>query len=287
MADSGYVRYETSGRTAVITLNRPEARNAVNAELAREMARAMARFEADDQALMAVLTGAGQAFCAGLDLKAFLDGQAEDIVQGPELDLPDEPKLTGLDMLGSAIRKSKKKGPRRAGFAGFLHYPRTKPVLAAVNGPALGGGFELVLACDMILASETAIFGLPEPKVGLFAAAGGAFRLPARIPAGKAMEMLLTGDPMDAAEAHRLGLVNKVVEPERLMDEALALAGRVAANAPFALKETYSLARASRERNEAAFWEESGRGWWRILTTRDAHEGPKAFIEKRKPAWKE
>lgn len=282
-----FITYEVTGRAAVITLNRPQARNAVNARMTREMARVMARFEADDEVLVGVLTGAGDAFCAGMDLKAFLAGEAEDIVQGPEIKPPAQPRLTGVDMLGSLFsRKGGSKEPLRTGFAGFLRYPRTKPVLAAVNGPALAGGFELVLACDMVLASEKALFGLPEPKVGLFAAAGGAFRLPRRIPAGRAMEMLLTGDPMDAGEALALGLVNRVVAPERLMPEALILVAKVAANAPFALRETYNLARASREMNEAAFWEESAKGWWRILTTADAHEGPRAFVEKRKPVWK-
>ena len=281
-----FITYETTGRAALITLNRPGARNAVNTQMTRELFQALTRFEADDQALVGVLTGAGAAFCAGMDLKAFLDGQVEDIVLGPELDLPPKPRPTGVDMLGTLFSRSRGKKPQRAGFAGFPHFPRTKPVLAAVNGPALAGGFELVLACDMVLASETARFGLPEPKIGLFAAAGGAFRLPRRIPAGRAMEMLLTGEPMDAREAQALGLVNRVTAPERLMPEALSLVARIAANAPYALRETFNLARASREMNEAAFWEESGRAWQRILTTEDAREGPRAFTEKRKPVWK-
>lgn len=244
MPASQYVRYELSGRVALITLNRPEARNAVNAAMARELFQAMTMFEADTEALVGVLTGAGPAFCAGLDLKAFLGGDGEEIVMGPEVAEPGHVKLTGVDMLGDIFRKKKPREPRRAGFAGFVRFPRTKPVLAAVNGPALAGGFELVLACDLCIASENAIFGLPEPKIGLFAGAGGAFRLPWRMAPGRAMEMLLTGDPIKAAEARDLGLVNHIYEPDRLLSEALILAGRMAEGAPFALKETYNLARA-------------------------------------------
>ncbi|MBU1247839.1 MAG: enoyl-CoA hydratase/isomerase family protein [Proteobacteria bacterium] len=285
------ITYETTGRAVVITLARPKARNAVNAQMTLELAQAMARFESDPEALVGILTGEGETFCAGMDLKAFLAGEGEAIVNGPKLAQP-EPESrfsflsSGVDRLGELLTKSSKQEPRYAGFAGFIHFPRTKPVIAAVNGPALAGGFEIVLACDLVIAAEGAAFGLPEPKVGLFAAAGGAFRLPRIIPANKAMEMLLTGDPITAQEALSLGLINAIHPAPDLRNEALKLAARITKNAPFALMETYNLARASRQRNEAAFWEETRRGWQRILTTEDAKEGPAAFAEKRAAEWK-
>lgn len=289
------IDYENTGRAAVITLARPEAKNAVNAAMTMELALAMARFEADENALVAILTGAGDVFCAGLDLKAYLAGEGDEIVRGPLLKEPREEGnflSAGVGRLSDMFSKSAGSGSgasqedSRAGFAGFVRYPRTKPVIAAVNGPALAGGCEIVLACDMVLASSAASFGLPEPKVGLFAAAGGAFRLPRRIPAGKAMEMLLTGDAIDAEEALALGLVNAVHAPDQLRNEALKLAARITRNAPFALMETYNLARASRQQAEKPFWAETRRGWQRIMTTDDAKEGPAAFAEKRSPEWK-
>ncbi len=285
------INYETMNRTAVITLNRPKAKNAVNAQLARELAEAMACFELDNDLLLGVLTGEGDVFCAGMDLKVFMAGQSDEvreIIDGPELRPDFVARLEYSAPLGvSTMPKGGQiKETLRTGFAGFVGFPRTKPIIAAVNGPALAGGFELVLACDMVIASEAACFGLPEPKVGLFAAAGGAFRLPQLIPAGKAMEMLLTGDPISAHQAHALGLVNTVYPAADLHRKVLELATRITKNAPYALKETYNLARASKQLNETAFWKESKRAWQRILTTEDAKEGPKAFIEKRGAKWK-
>lgn len=286
----GQITLEKTGRTAILTLDRPEARNAVTARMASEVLLAMADIEADRDILVGVLAGAGPAFCAGMDLAEHLDGKGVDICLGPELPKKEEPLPQGLDMLGELVSRAKSKGrgreSGRAGFAGFVHYPRTKPFIAAVDGPALAGGFELVLACDMVVASRSARFGLPEPRVGLFAAAGGAFRLPRLIPAARAMRMLLTGESMDAAEAERLGLVNEVVEQGETLQAALSLAAKIAKNAPYALKETFNLARAARQMHEGAFWEENERAFRRILTTLDSTEGPQAFLDKRDPEWK-
>ncbi|MGE4504095.1 MAG: enoyl-CoA hydratase-related protein [Desulfovibrionaceae bacterium] len=288
------ITLEKAGRAAVLTLRRPEAKNAVNRAMCLEIVRALEAVEADPEVLVGVLAAEGDVFCAGMDLKEYREGHGEAICLGPELAAPEEIKLTGLDMLGDLVSRSKKGGAAapRAGFAGFVRYPRAKPFIAAVQGPALAGGFELVLACDMVVAAPGARFGLPEPGVGLFAAAGGAFRLPARIPAARAMELLLTGAPMDAAEARALGLVNHVADPAARSDAAeavrfaaLELAARISRNAPPALRETFNLARAARDRTETAFWEENARALRRIILTPDADEGTRAFVEKRRPEW--
>ncbi len=196
------VLYESRGPVAILTLNRPDQRNSVNVELANALRAALARFEADAAARIAILTGAGHVFSAGMDLKAFLDGDGDAIIFG------------------------------EGRFAGFIDAPRTKPVIAAVNGPALAGGFELALACDLIVASDTAFFGLPEPGVGIFACAGGPFRLARKIPPAKALELALTADRLGAAEAHALGLVNRLSPPDQVLATALDLAERILRNAP-------------------------------------------------------
>lgn len=250
------VRYEIRERVAIVTLNRPAQRNAVDAAVTAALRAALERFESDEQALVAILTGSGEtAFCAGMDLKAFAAGEGPSILGGP------------------------------GGFGGFTHHPRTKPVIAAVNGAALAGGCELVLACDLVVAAGHATFGLPEVKRGLFATSGGVLRLPRLIPRNVAMELLLTGETIDAETARGLGLVNHVAPPGRLLDTALDLARLICANAPLAVRETLALARAAfalpeqelRQRNEAA--------WERTVATEDAREGPRAFAEKRPARW--
>ncbi len=222
----------------------------------RAIQAAVGRFESDGEAWVGIITGAGdRAFCAGMDLKAFAAGQ------GPEL----------VDA--------------RGGFAGLISYPRTKPLIAAVNGAAVGGGCEIVLACDLVVAAEHAVLGLPEVKRGIFAGAGGCFRLPRTIPRVRAMEMLLTGDPIDARSAFELGLVNRVVPGEGLMDAARELARRIRANAPFAVRETLALARAAFDLSEEELWARNNQAWERINRTEDAREGPLAFAEKRPPRW--
>ena len=251
------VRYEVAERIAVVTLDRPERRNAVDAAMTAALRAAMERFEADPEALVAVLTGSGdRAFCAGMDLKAFADGEGPSILEGP------------------------------GGFAGFTRFPRTKPVIAAVNGAALAGGCELVLACDLIVAAEHAVFGLPEVKRGLFATSGGVLRLPRMIPRARALELLLTGDAIDAGTALGLGLVNSVVPPGRLQQAARDLALRICANAPLAVRETLALARALLTLPEEQLQSRNDAAWARIAASEDASEGPRAFAEKRPPAWR-
>lgn len=250
------VRYEAAGHTVVITIDRPEQRNAVNAAVTERLLAAMDRFESDGEAWVGILTGAGdRAFCSGMDLKAFSAGEGPAIVEG------------------------------RGGFAGFTTYPRRKPVIAAVNGAALAGGCELVLACDLVVAAESAIFGLPEVRRGLFAASGGVLRLPRMIPRVRALELLLTGESVDAATAHSLGFVNRVVPSMDLMGASLGLAGRICANAPLAVRETLALARGVFALPEDQLWRENDAAWGRISASEDAREGPQAFAEKRPPRW--
>lgn len=242
------VQTEIHGPIALIRLNRPEVRNAVNLALTAELRAALAWLEGDDTLRAAVLTGAGRFFCAGMDLAAFAAGER------PGLNDPD-------------------------GFAGFVRADRSKPVIAAVNGGAVAGGFEIVLACDMVVAEQGAILGLPEVKRGLIAAGGGAFRLPRRLPPAIAAEMLLTGDPISADRAAALGLVNRVVAADALIPTALALAAKVAANAPLALRLTRQVALGAED------WAASDAAWATIATSDDALEGSRAFVEKRAPRW--
>jgi len=242
------VQTEIHGPVALIRLNRPEVRNAVNLALTAELRAALAWLEGDDTLRAAVLTGAGRFFCAGMDLAAFAAGER------PDLNDPD-------------------------GFAGFVRADRSKPVIAAVNGGAVAGGFEIVLACDMVVAEQGAILGLPEVKRGLIAAGGGAFRLPRRLPPAIAAEMLLTGDPISADRAAALGLVNRVVAADALIPTALALAAKVAANAPLALRLTRQVALGAED------WAASDAAWATIAASDDALEGSRAFVEKRAPRW--
>jgi len=251
------VRYEASEQVATITLDRPEQRNAIDAAMAAALRAALDRFEADREALVAILTGSGsRAFCAGMDLKAFAAGEGPAIIEG------------------------------RGGFAGFTHYPRTKPVIAAVNGPALAGGCEIVLSCDLAVAADHALFGFPEVKRGLFAASGGVLRLPRLIPRGAALEMLLTGDVVDARTAQGLGLINSVVPLAQLPGSARDLARRICANAPLAVRETLALVREVFSLPEEQLGARNNGAWTRIAASEDAREGPRAFAEKRPAIWK-
>lgn len=248
------VEFETDGPVAILTLNRPERKNAVNAALTGELKAALARLEADPDLRVGILTGAGGFFCAGMDLAAFATGE-----------------LPGL------------KEPDR--FAGFTNAERRRPVIAAVEGGALAGGFELMLACDMAIASQGAIFGLPEVRRGLFAASGGAFRLPQRIPLAVANEMVLTGRPITAARAEELGLLNATTAPGDALATALALAHEIGANAPLAVAASLALSRAASRAGEAALWALNDRLFERIEASEDAHEGAVSFSEKRAPKW--
>ncbi len=249
------IEFEKRGNVAILTLNRPEARNAVNGELARGLEAAVDRLENDGELWVGVLTGAGPVFCAGADLKAIAAGDA-----------------LGLQT-------------ERGGFAGFVALPRTKPILAAVDGPALAGGTEICLACEGIVASTRASFGLPEVKRSLVAAAGALFRLPRALPRNLAYELVMTGDPISAEVAHRHGLVNVLCEPGKALDEALALAQRIAANAPLAVRESLRVMKESAQTDDATGFRLSNQAMGRLAATADFREGPRAFIEKRPPKW--
>ncbi len=257
---SDKVLVEQRDHVLVVTLNRPEARNAVDLDVCLGVGEAVEQAEADPQIRALVLTGAGeQAFCAGADLKAIARG---------ERILP--------------------KGKEHWSFAGFVNHFTSKPTIAAVNGNALGGGTELALACDLVVAVETANFGLPEVKRGLVAGAGGAFRINRQLPPRIGLELLLTGRPMPASEALRWGLINRIVPPGEALTAALALAGEIAANAPLAVQVSkqiaYGVSEAGRD-GEQPFWEMNNRLMGVILASADAREGPTAFAEKRAPVW--
>ncbi|CAL9325220.1 MULTISPECIES: crotonase/enoyl-CoA hydratase family protein [Streptomyces] len=247
------VRTERIGSTLLISLNRPEARNAVNAAVATALAGALDALEADPALRAGVLTGEGGTFSAGMDLKAALRGES--------------PEIEGR------------------GFGGLTEAEPAKPLIAAVEGHAMGGGFELALACDLIVAAEDARFGLPEVRRGLIAAGGGVVRLPKRIPHHLAMELLLTGEPVDGRRAGELGLANRVTVTGRAAEEALRLAERLAENAPLALAAVKRVARAADGAPEAAafaFQREETRG---LMASADVREGMTAFTERRPARW--
>lgn len=241
---------------ARVTINRPEARNAVNGDVASGLDAAVKAIEADDAIRCVVLTGAGDiAFCAGADLKEVSAGRIASLVT------PD------------------------GGFAGFVRQPRTKPWIAAVNGVALAGGTEIVLSCDMSVVSDDARFGLPEVKRGLAALAGGLYRLPRALPKAIALELIATGEPLSAERALGFGLVNRVVAKADVVKEALALAELIASNAPIAVRESLAVARSSYDLTEAELAKASEALGLRLAKTEDYKEGPLAFIEKRAPRW--
>lgn len=249
------VEFESRGRVAVITLNRPEARNAVSNELAVALEAAVDRLEADDDLWMGILAANGPVFSAGADLKAVASGKAN---------------------LGTS----------RGGFGGFVTLERTKPIIAAVDGFAVAGGCELALACDMIVASTDAAFGLPEVKRCLVAMAGGTTRLPKKLPPNIAMEVALTGDPISAERAHHHGLVNILCEPGEVVDKALELAERVNANAPLAVRATRRAVLDGAGVDDTEGIRIAIEQFQPVAGSEDAREGPLAFVEKRDPVWK-
>jgi len=250
--DSPAVLVDEADGILVVTLNRPRVRNAVDVAVAEAVAAAMERLDAEPGLRVGVLTGAGGYFCAGMDLRAFAEGR--------------RPVVPGR------------------GFAGLVERPPVKPLIAAVEGPALGGGTEIVLACDLVVAGESAVFGLPEVARGLIAAAGGLLRLTSRVSYHQAMEIALLGDRVSAADAHRFGMVNRLVPDGRALATALALAARVAANAPLAV--------AASKRVIGASWPTDAEGFARqeavaaeVRSSADAAEGARAFLAKRAPVW--
>jgi enoyl-CoA hydratase/carnithine racemase len=254
MADE--VLRERRGHVEILTINRPEARNAINGPVSLAMSAAMDELADDAECWVVVITGSGdKAFSAGMDLKAFSSGQ-------------------GGDIMGAS-----------GGFGGLTQRDFPKPVIAAVNGSALAGGFEIMLSCDLVVAADHAMFGIPEAKRGLIAGAGGLIRMPKRLPMAIALEMAMTGDPIDAARAHDLGLVNKVVPADALLEEAIALAERIAANAPLAVRYSKSVMKQAAEVSEADGWKINGAAVGVVFSSADAMEGPVAFAEKRAPNW--
>ena len=250
------VDYETRGPFAIIKINRPEARNAVNGAVANGIEDAIDQIEADDAIWVGILTGEPPVFCAGADLKEINSGNA------------------------GALSTAK------GGFAGFVQRDRVKPVIAAVDGPALAGGTEIVLASDLVVASTTATFGIPEVKRSLVAGAGGLFRLGRKIPLNIAMELTLTGDPIDATRAHHFGLVNRLVEPGQALEEAISLAEQICANAPVAVRESRKIVLEATNAPDDVGWQMSMDGMAVAMRSEDFSEGLTAFIEKRPPAWK-
>jgi enoyl-CoA hydratase len=245
---------EVTGGVAVITINRPQARNAVNGDVARGISAAVEEFDSRADISVLVLTGAGGTFSAGMDLKGFLAGDAP-IVEG-------------------------------RGFGGLVERPPAKPLIAAVEGYALAGGFELALACDLVVASEEAKFGLPEVRRGLVAGAGGLLRLPARVPYHLAMEIALTGEHFGAARLAAAGLVNRLVPAGQALDSAMALAGQVALGAPLALAATKRVIVESADWPAGEAFARQGEIIGPIFGSKDAMEGAIAFAEKRAPAWR-
>ncbi len=250
MSNEDAVLVERRGRVMVITLNRPEAMNAINGALSNGLMSAVKALDEDDSLTAGIITGAGRAFCAGMDLKAFARG--EDI--GP---------------LGAFIREGS-----------------SKPLIAAIEGFALAGGCEIALTCDLLVASKSSKIGIREVKVGLFAAGGGVLRLPARVGMSKAMEMAVTGEPMTAEEALAAGMLSEVTEDGGALDAAIAWADRIAENAPLAVAASKTLVRAAAEGiDEDTLWKMQIPLQKKVFASNDAKEGPVAFAEKRAPNW--
>ena len=252
MADEVLVEYED--RIAVITINRPHARNAINHAVSAGRAAALEELDERDDLTVGIITGASGTFSSGMDLKAFLAGENVTI--------------------------------EGKGLAGFTQSPPRKPLIAAVEGWALAGGCEVALACDLIVAANDAKFGIPEVKRSLVAAAGGLIRLPRRIPAAIAMELALTGDPLPAADAYRLGLVNSLTEPGGALEGARQLAARIAVNGPLAVAATKQIITQQSDWDMADVWDKQAAIAGPVFVSEDAREGARAFAEKRAPVWK-
>jgi enoyl-CoA hydratase len=253
MNDSEAVLTERREHVLVITINRPDQRNAVNAAVAAGIARALEELDSDDGLSLGVLTGAGKGFCAGMDLKAFVAGERP----------------------YAADR----------GFAGITRRAAKKPLIAAIEGFAVAGGLEIALACDLIVASRGAKLGIPEVKRSLVAAGGGLLRLPRVLPRNIAMELALTGDPILAERGFELGLVNRLAEPGEALASALELAEQIAVNGPLALAASKRILGESVDWPEDEFFERQGEIAGPVMSSEDAREGATAFAEKRAPVW--
>ena len=253
-SDTAELLVETRGPVLIMQLNRPQARNAATLEMAEAMALALDTLDSQPELRVGIITGAGGSFCAGMDLKGFLQGK--------------RPSVPGR------------------GFCGLTMRPPAKPLIAAVEGYALAGGFEVALACDLIVAARDAKFGLPEVKRGLAASAGGLLRLPKRLPYHIAMECILTGDMFSAERAASLGLVNRLTDAGGALEAALALAQAIAANGPLALAASKQVASQSGEWPLAEMFDRQAVITTPVFNSQDAREGAAAFAEKRPPVWK-
>ncbi|THC43162.1 crotonase/enoyl-CoA hydratase family protein [Streptomyces sp. A1499] len=253
-ADRSAVSVEYADGIVVIAIDRPETRNAVNLAVATGIAAALDELDRRDDLAVGVLTGTGGTFCAGMDLKAFLQGEL--------------PVLPGR------------------GLAGLTEAPPVKPLIAAIEGHALAGGFEIALACDAIVAADDALFGLPEVKRGLVAGGGGLLRLPRRLPYHVAMQLALTGAPLRAARAHALGLVNELASPGRALAAARELASVIAANGPLAVRATKRIVADSGSWPADELWDRQEAITKQVFESQDAREGAGAFAEKRAPRWR-
>src|SRR5579859_5783766 len=253
MSEEQAVLTERRDRVLLITINRPDQRNAVNAAVARGIAAALDALDADHGLAVGVLTGAGKGFCSGMDLKAFVAGE--------------RPHVEGR------------------GFAGITQRSAAKPLIAAVEGFAVAGGLEVALACDLLVAARGARLGVPEVKRSLIAAGGALLRLPQSLPRTVVMELALTGDPIPAERAYELGLVNRLTEPGQALETALELAEAIAVNAPLALAATKRILTESVDWPQAEFFERQRAIADPVFTSEDAREGSRAFAEKRAPVW--
>jgi enoyl-CoA hydratase len=251
---SDAVLRERQGSVLVVTINRPDARNAINLAVAEGIAGALDELDGDAELRAGLITGAGGYFSAGMDLKAFVAGERPYVAE--------------------------------RGFAGIVQGPPRKPLIAAIEGFAVGGGLEVALACDLIVAARGARLGIPEVKRGLTASGGGLIRLPRRLPYHVAMEMALTGEPIPAERGADVGLVNRLADPGEALPVALELAGMVAANGPLALEASKRVIAGSLDWTEAEAWERQGEIVGPVLTSEDAREGATAFAEKRPPVWR-
>jgi enoyl-CoA hydratase len=251
--EDAVVRTEADGPVLVITINRPDARNAVNKQVAEAMAAALDRLDDDPELTVGIVTGAGKGFSAGMDLKAFAGGE--------------------FPIAGDR------------GFAGIVVRSARKPLIAAVEGFALAGGLEIALACDIIVAGRDARLGIPEVGVGLFAGAGALWRLPRRVGLGQANLMALTGQPVGAEEAHRIGLVDRLAEPGQALATAKELAAAIGKNAPLALAASKKVVHEGFTKDGDAFWNWQGSLMSEVFGSKDALEGARAFAEKRPPNW--
>jgi len=251
---SDLVKVEIIDRIQIITVNRPEARNAINYETAHELAKAFEQLDDNDDVVIGILTGAGNTFSSGMDLKAFAFNGQRPLVEG-------------------------------RGFAGLCEKPPRKPLIAAVEGYALAGGCEMALACDMIVAADNANFGLPEVKRGIVPGSGGMVRLPSRIPYHIAMEAVLTGEMLPAARAQQFGLVNRLVPAGQALEQAMVLARIIAENGPLAVQTAKKIVAESRDWRQADMFDLQRPRVAHIFVSADAKEGATAFAEKRKPVW--